>query len=364
MDENLGLYIHIPFCKRKCDYCAFVSQCDYSLESAYITALCAEIRERKTPEIVSSVYIGGGTPSSLSRGSLSKIIECIRSNFILSQDCEITVEANPESVSAELCEGLAHSGVNRVSLGLQSSDDKILKNIGRIHRAQDFTRAVKLLKGVGITNISGDVILGLPEQDAASVVRDADFLISAGVKHISAYALQVEEGTPLFERGFKVDPDRQADLYDAFYDRIKRSGYRRYEVSNFALPHYESRHNLKYWLRAPYLGFGVAAHSFYDGKRGYNTSSIKAYCAGARDYKESTLSLCDEIEEYVMLSLRTENGLDLDKYRSLSGKDLFCEKAKEIERLSDGGFIEIDGKTVKTTDKGFYVLSSIITELL
>jgi oxygen-independent coproporphyrinogen-3 oxidase len=247
---------------------------------------------------------------------------------------------------------------------LQSSDDKILKNIGRIHRAQDFTRAVKLLKGVGITNISGDVILGLPEQDAASVVRDADFLTSAGVKHISAYALQVEEGTPLFERGFSVDPDRQADLYDAFYDRIKRSGYRRYEVSNFALPHYESRHNLKYWLRAPYLGFGVAAHSFYDGKRGYNTSSIKAYCAGARDYKESTLSLCDETEEYVMLSLRTENGLDLDKYRSLSGKDLFCEKAKEIERLSDGGFIEIDGKTIKTTDKGFYVLSSIITELL
>ena len=364
MDKGLGIYIHIPFCKRKCDYCAFVSQCDFSLEKRYIEALCREIRERGTPDTVTTVYVGGGTPSTIESGRLCEVFDCLRASFTFSTDCEITVEANPESVTEDFCGAIKKSGVNRVSLGLQSSDDEILKSIGRIHRASDFPKAVDRLRNVGITNISGDIILGLPGQDEEKVLCDADFLMSAHVKHISAYALQVEEGTPLFKRGAKVDPDYQADLYDAFYSRISRGGFVRYEVSNFAVPGYESRHNLKYWIRAPYLGFGAAAHSFYDGKRGYNTSDVRAYCDGKRDYTETVLSAADLREERIMLALRTVYGLDLAEFERSCGENLLVSKSKEIDRLLRGGFIEIDGGALRATDKGIYVLSSIITELI
>ena len=313
---------------------------------------------------VDTIYFGGGTPSVMQRGVFREITESLRQSFDLSGLTEFTTEANPESVTTGFLTECREVGINRLSMGLQSANDEILKRIGRLHSVSDFVGAAKLAHRSGIDNISGDLIVGLPGQDEADVVKAAELFDNLGLSHVSVYALTVEEGTPLYRSGYKPDDDREADLYEAAAECLKRYGYYRYEVSNFARDGRISRHNTKYWTGADYYGFGVAAHSLVKGKRIANTPDIAAYIAGTAKPEIQTLTPDDERTEMIMLRLRTVAGLDLSEYTTLTHRDLTKEKTAGIARLVGYGAIAVGGGKITLTDKGFYLMDSVIEELL
>ena len=364
MDEApFGVYIHIPFCRAKCRYCAFVSTADKSLERAYIDAL---IREIKAPSnigrAVDSIYIGGGTPSCLSRGAIAEILNAVHDTFSVARGSEITVEANPESCTEQFAAECKDAGVNRISMGLQSADDDVLRAIGRVHTFPDYLRAAKLLQK-SFDNISSDIILGLPEQDEPDIDK-ALSVISDYCCHASVYALSVEEGTPLYSSGFSTDDDRIADMYDRACSRLAALGFRRYEVSNFAKSGKESRHNKKYWNCEGYYGFGVAAHG-YDGDyiRYSHTDDIAAYI---RDYgiTQTILTEKDRYNEYIMLRLRTDCGIVLNDFKARFGYEFTDRAAAVLSRLAaDGLIVARDGRVRIAPDKAF-VMNGIIEELM
>ncbi len=362
-DKPLGVYIHIPFCKAKCKYCAFVSVADKGCERAYIAALIAEIKgSQSVGRAVDSVYIGGGTPSCLSRGAIDYIISAARDAFRLTRDCEITVEANPESCTASFAAECKAAGVNRISMGLQSADDKILRAIGRIHTVADYVKAAELL-AANFDNISSDIILGLPEQTERDV-RAAVELVTANCSHASVYALNVEEGTPLYARGYAPDDDRVADLYDTARALLAARGLKRYEVSNFAVSGRESRHNNKYWNCDEYAGFGVAAHG-YDGEyiRYYHSDDIAEYIE-TRGVYVTKLTDKDRFNEYVMLRLRTERGIDERAFKARFGFDFAQTAGEKLARsVADGTIVSANGHIAIAHDKMF-VMNGIIEELM
>lgn len=361
--EKAGIYIHIPFCRKKCDYCAFVSTDNQTLQSDYLYRLKAEIASSKI-EKADTLYVGGGTPSVAHRGFLTKIYSELKAKKAFDELKEFTVECNPESVSFGFLSECRVLGVNRLSMGLQSANDEILKSIGRVHSVSDFCEAVKRARSFGIENISGDLILGLPSQDEQDIEKAIDIFDELGIDHISIYSLSVEEGTPLAKRGYNIDDDYQADLYDFALYKLREKGYERYEVSNFARNGKVAQHNTKYWTGANYYGFGVSAHSLINGKRKENTSSITEYLSGVTVKKEIKLTPTDIHEEFIMLRLRMSKGIDLMEYERNFGRNLLDYRKKEIDKLSALGVIEICSNRLKATDKGFYLLNSIITELL
>ena len=362
--NKAGVYVHFPYCKRKCAYCSFVSTPDLSSQNAYIYRLKTEIAQRSDNLAVDTIYFGGGTPSITPRGGFTEIAAGLRKSFDLSDLTEFTAEANPESVTPEFLTESREVGVTRLSMGLQSASDEILKTIGRLHTVSDFMNAVSLAKKFGIENVSGDLIVGLPGQDETDVIKAVELFDKLGLTHVSAYALTVEEGTPLYRSGYKTDDDREADLYDAAVGNLRKYGYYRYEVSNFARDGKIAWHNVKYWTGADYYGFGAAAHSLVKGRRIANTSDIAAYIADTAKPAIQSLTDEDKRTELVMLRLRTVAGLDLAEYKRLTKCDLAEEKSKEIERLVKYGAITVDNGKITLTDKGFYVMNSVIEELL
>lgn len=298
------------------------------------------------------------------RGGFTDIAVSLRQSFDLSGLIEFTTEANPESVTSDFLSECREIGINRLSMGLQSANDEILKKIGRLHSVSDFIGAVKLAKRHGIENVSGDLIVGLPGQDDTDVIKAAELFDKLGLSHASVYALTVEEGTPLYRSGYKSDDDREADLYDAAAECLKRYGYYRYEVSNFARDGRISRHNTKYWTGADYYGFGAAAHSLVKGRRLANTPDIAAYITGTAKPEIQTLTIDDERTEMIMLRLRTVAGLDLSEYATMTHSDLMEEKSAEIARLVGYGTITAENGKITLTDKGFYLMDSVIEELL
>ncbi|MCM1367330.1 MAG: radical SAM family heme chaperone HemW [Roseburia sp.] len=362
-DKQYGVYIHIPFCKAKCNYCAFVSTPDMSLQRAYVNALIDEIsKSAARGSRVDTIYVGGGTPSCLYGWALSDIISAVYDTFSVDSNAEITVEINPESCTREFAAECAACGVNRVSMGLQSSDDKILKAIGRLHDRSGFLRAAEILRAK-FDNISTDIILGLPEQTAADI-ETAVNIASDFCAHVSVYALTVENGTKLCADGYAPDDDKTADLYDCAFRLLNDRGYKRYEVSNFALSGRQSRHNGKYWACLPYLGFGVAAHG-YDGEyvRCRHSDDIASYIAD-REVFLTRLSDKDRFNEYVMLRLRTENGIDRQNFRRRFGFDIAEKKGKEIARLCADGYIIADDCSVKIAPEYMFVMNGIIESLM
>ena len=357
-----GIYVHIPFCKSKCAYCAFVSTPQLELQARYVDALVTEIRasERAAAD---TVYIGGGTPSCLYRGALTRIIDELHGKFDICDGAEITVEANPESCDSSFAAEIADCGVNRVSIGLQSSNDRILRGIGRIHTLSDFTVAVETLQKHGFYNISSDLILGLPDQDVSDAEKSLE-IICDNCAHASVYALSVEENTPMFARGYVPDDDRVADLYDFAVNKLYTRGFARYEVSNFARPNMQSRHNIKYWQCMPYVGFGAAAHG-YDGEytRYKHSEDISAYIKNP--VRENyALSERDRYNEYVMLALRTDNGIDISRFKSRFGYD-FIDKNKEVlGKLADGGLICVNDERVTINFDKMFVMNGIIEQLM
>lgn len=374
--KKLGLYIHIPFCKRKCNYCDFYSMChEISLENDYIEALCTHIMAEShlyNDCEFDTVYLGGGTPSMLSVESVKKLFLCIKSNLYIARDAEITIEANPGTLDREKLLAYREAGINRLSMGLQSTSNSVLERLGRVHTLASFEQSFSLARECGFDNISIDVMYGLPEQKIEDFIKTLDHVCDFSPEHISAYCLKIEEGTPFGRvRDTLVLPneDEEYDMYMALCQALEAKGYHQYEISNFAKEGYQSRHNMKYWLSHGYVGFGPSAHSFVDGERYYYPRDIEGYIrqATAKNVArliDETESECQmsKMDEYVMLRLRLRNGVDLAEFERLFGIGFF-DAYKGAGVFLNSGHASMKKGCYRLTPSGFFVSNYICTEL-
>ena len=373
-----GVYVHIPFCASRCSYCDFFSTLQLTdAGSPYVEAVVAEARLRRGELCgaqVKTLYLGGGTPSQLPLPLLSRLVGGLRQALDLSVVEEFTVEANPDDVTPGWCRAVAALGVNRVSMGVQSFEDPILRLIGRRHTARQAMDAVANLREAGINNISIDLIFGLPGQTVPSWTASVEQAIALKPQHISAYGLTYEEGTRLWhqrERGEVVEvPEEQClEMYRILVDKLQAAGYEHYEISNFALTGYHSRHNSSYWDDTPYLGLGAAAHS-YDGKvRRWNPHDLRQYMdkvlAGELACELEELSRSERYDERVMLELRTARGVDAERLRVDFGDEAWRYFIREAARHVEVGNLRVaeDGRYVLTRD-GIMLSDSIIRDLM
>ncbi|MDE6598116.1 MAG: radical SAM family heme chaperone HemW [Clostridia bacterium] len=364
-----GIYVHIPFCKSKCRYCDFASFPDkLCYAESYMACVYREMAKRKD-ELknykFNTLYIGGGTPSVIDENYIAMLVAAAKKNFNLAEDAEITIEMNPGTVSEQKIKTYKKCGINRFSVGLQTAIDSQLYDLGRIHTLNDFVTCAKLLKG---ENFSADIMIGLKGQTAEDVQKSIEVAAAFGASHISMYALTPEDGTPIYTdylNGELPDGDEVAALYEAGYKKLKSLGFTRYEVSNFCKEGKESRHNLNYWKRGEYIGFGVSASSFINGVRFTNTFDLDEYfkCILSDSFavidSEKIEGEARE-EEYIMLALRTSAGIDLENYKKLFGCDFTKKYANTIKKLKDS--LETDGKALKIKDEYLFVQNSIIIE--
>lgn len=366
-----GLYIHIPFCKQKCTYCDFASYPkEIGKTESYFACLYREIegRSKQYPnKKIDTVYIGGGTPSVVPAKFVAGAIRQVKKCFDLNKNAEITVELNPGTVDEEKIKEYKSVGINRFSVGLQTGYDEQLKRLNRIHTAKDFLLCCKMLKG---ENVSADILIGLHSQTAEQVKKTVDLAIAGGVKHLSVYALTPEAGTPIYTdylNGELLSDDEVADIYDEVREYLKEKGFYRYEVSNFAMKGYESRHNMNYWKRGEYIGVGVSASSFMDGRRFTNTFKIDEYI-NAVIYNKSPEISSDLIDgddaefEFIMLGLRTADGISVKEFNSLFGADF--EKKYGDALLKKQRFLSRDGDRLKIKEEYLYVQNDIILEFM
>lgn len=378
--RTLSIYVHIPFCNSKCNYCAFVSMvASEDDKKRYFNNLLTEIKLQaknySAVYTVSSIYIGGGTPSCLDYYYIRDLLSCIYKNFAVKNSAEITIEINPNSADKTKIREYILSGVNRFSIGLESMSAKILKSMGRTHTFEDYTKTINTIREYGVKNISTDIIIGYPDQKLSEVKETINYLIKLGIPHISVYMLQVEQGTKLktlVDNGSVGLPDEDVviNMYNSTYDLLTKAGYNRYEFSNFAKPTYESYHNKVYWNRKDYLGVGLASHSYIDGTRFANTENVNEYVTKIEQKLEipvtlsKTLTKDEQKEEAIMLSLRTSQGLNLDDYKAEFGENFLAKKKETIAMLIKEGFLILtkDNHLV-CTDKGFLVLNQIILQL-
>lgn len=375
--KPLGIYIHVPFCRSKCQYCDFysVTTKEHRLMDQYRKAICKHIREAGTqaPEyLVDTIYFGGGTPSFFGADGMSAILTTIRKSFDVSNSAEITFEANPDSVSRHLLRRLRSEGFNRVSLGVQCDDDEILKAIGRPHSYQQAVDAVKMIRRRGFRNLSLDLMYGLPGQSLEAWQQTLENVLKLRPEHISCYGLKVEEGTPLYEvqaQANLADDDTQADMYLSAIRILREHGYRQYEISNFCRKGNVSRHNLKYWNGEEYLGFGPDAASDFGGCRFTAVRDLHGYIDGIlsggtvlREFQE--VPPRERAGEYLMMRLRTVSGLDPEDYER---KYLlpFAPLAEALEeyRARSLAVRTYDGRW-HLTPQGFLLSNSIISDLL
>ena len=367
-----GVYIHIPFCKSKCPYCDFYSyRCKGEEASAYVEALLDEINTLKRvkgfvkePFKADTLYLGGGTPSVLNGGELYEIITAARRRFSIDDEAEITVECNPNSNIEEILPHFIKAGVNRISLGMQSAVDKERRTLGRQSNKARIKEVVALLNASGITNVSLDVMLGIPYQTKESLAETLDFVIESGVPHVSAYMLKIEEGTHFHKNYNKYDfPDEEAtiELYNQCADTLEGAGFTHYEISNFAKDGFQSRHNTKYWELEDYLGIGPGAHSYVDGKRFYFESDTQGFINGEKAVFDD---LGGDAEEYIMLKLRLKNGLRLSEVEAIYGSDATKALKQKAPLLREQGLVSYDGEHLSLTRKGYLLSNSVICELI
>lgn len=357
-----GIYIHIPYCAKRCVYCAFVSGAPHESMPLYVQALKNEMDERLVHgDEISTIYIGGGTPSVLYRGAISDILSFVHDRCRVMPDAEITVECNPDSVTQAFVDEIVGAGVNRVSIGLQTNNDELLKKINRPHNLNGFLKAWELLSP--IKNKSLDLMLGLPGQTEDDLYSSLELAaVKLRAPHISLYALKSEEGTLLYNSGFVEDEDFEALLYEKAYKFLLEHGYNRYEVSNFCLDDNYSRHNFAYWDLVDYYGFGVSAHSLLGGKRIANDDNINKYILG--DCLKTEIDVtADRAEEYIMLGLRTNKGIDLNRLKGY-GVDLLKCKQKEIDEFIKNGFLTLENNILRLTEDAYFVMNSIISTLI
>jgi len=357
-----GLYFHIPFCVKKCAYCDFYSIADTTSQTAYFEAMAKELEEYRGKNIsVDSVFIGGGTPSVAEAGEIAHLLEKARDIFCFSPDTEITIELNPKTFDEEKLGIYGDAGVNRISMGLQSANNDELKKLGRIHTAEEFLASYQLLRKMGFSNINADIMYGLPDSSLKSLEKTLTFLKNLNCEHISAYALTLSEDSPLYQKGYRFpDDDEVYEQYCLVCERL--SDYRHYEISNFTKQGMEPcRHNLKYWTRAPYIGFGAASHSFFDGKRFSNPAGISEYIdlisqeVITRDYE--VISTREAQFEELMLSLRIDLGVKTEKLPA----SFWENNQKFIEQYQKSGYLLRTKEGIRLTEQGFFVSNAIIS---
>ena len=369
----IGVYVHIPYCIRKCSYCDFCSlPCGESgVPESYVDRLCEEILcykgDSKIP--ASTLFFGGGTPSLLSPLQLKKIVSALNLVLDFTSDLEFTLEANPGTVDKEKLFEFRKLGVNRLSFGMQSMHSNELLALGRIHSHLELLEAVRLAREVGFDNVSCDLMYGIPYQTKESFLSTLNSLVALSPEHISVYGLMIEEGTPFYAMRDKLPLPSEDDEADMFYladSILTKAGYLHYEISNYARAGRESRHNLKYWSASEYLGFGAAASSYYIGQRFTNTAVVSEYLKnnGVSYTIEESMTVSDLEYEYAMLNLRLKSGISLSEYKSRFGKDFTLGREEVIDRLSSFGLLVCDGERLSLSVKGFYLSNTVLTELL
>lgn len=414
-DNNFGIYVHIPFCVSKCEYCSFISKCANENEiQEYINYLCDEIYEISyfyKNKVISTIYFGGGTPSFINACHIKRILETIYNNYNIKADAEISIECNPCSASYDKLKIYKEIGINRISFGVQSLNDNSLKILGRKHTSDMAKDIISLAKKVGFNNISADLMIGIPNQTKEDLIFAIDCLAKLGITHISAYMLMLEEGTPLFEkiksRKLSVaNDDECVELYNALVGRLEELGFNRYEISNFCKSGYECKHNVNYWDMGEYLGFGIASHSYVNGVRFEVTENFKEYykkVENLKKYKNSikivkndglsnkinkkitknnlystnksekdvknfyktyeTLSKTEIIEETIMLGLRQTKGVSILALNKLN-YDILRDKKQILKKLEDENIIQITKTHIKLNPQHFGVCSAVVVELL
>ena len=371
MEKPLGLYLHIPFCKSKCTYCDFYSL-PHSEEKmdAYTAALIRHLEEvapRCTRQTVDTVYFGGGTPSYLGEKRLTQLLKTVKKRYHVAPDAEITLEANPDSAGDwKTLRALRKAGFNRISLGVQAADDAMLRRIGRVHTWDQVLSAVAAARMAKLENISLDLIYGLPGQTLADWQETLTAAAALEPKHISCYGLKVEPGTPLWQQRQSAalpDDDAQADMYLWTVDYLAKQGYAQYEISNFARPGFESRHNLKYWQLGEYAGFGPGAHSDLGGVRFAYERDLDAYIAGELRLSEmERIPPLDRDLEYIMLSLRTVQGID-SAYFERQFRQKFRPMEELLTQYEAHGLAARTERGWRLTPRGFFVSNAIIVSL-
>lgn len=376
MMERLSLYIHIPFCVKKCEYCDFYSLCDLSLREKYVNALIAQIKDFRSEaknKLVDTIYFGGGTPSLLSGDDMLRIMKTIRSVFRVAEEAEISMEANPGTLNPEKLSAYREAGINRLSLGLQSADPEELKRLGRIHTREEFESSFLLARLEGFQNINVDIMYALPNQTEQTLSDTLDYVIALDPDHISFYGLKIEPETPFgrdetIEDALPVE-DTQADMYLNSVEKLENAGFLQYEISNFSKPGFECLHNLKNWKCRDYLGFGPAAHSFFDGKRFSYKKNIDAFIADPlkRDqlydeYEELTYG--DVAWQFVMLGFRLRLGIDVVEYEERFGDDFDARYLEKMAPFIDKQYILKTKNGYRLSRRGFLISNYILSEIL
>jgi oxygen-independent coproporphyrinogen-3 oxidase len=374
-----GLYLHIPFCKSRCIYCNFYSTTHADMRQRYVDALCKEMEMKKpTPSQrdgrLSTIYLGGGTPSQLTIPQLRQLFYNINkvyspTSHLSPLTSEITIEMNPDDVTVEYAEALSQLGINRVSMGAQTFDDERLRFLHRRHTAGQVAEAVKRLRAAGIQNISIDLMYGFPNETIEDWQRDIDAALALNVEHISAYCLMIEEGTPLYQwtidnSQLTIDEELERQMYETLIDKLTAAGYEHYEISNFARPGYRSLHNSSYWKDIPYIGLGAAAHGYNGKKRSWNVADIKQYIEsieqGVIPCEEEFIDEDTHYNDRITTALRTSDGLDLTTLSDHHRR--YC--LQEALRFIDDGLLKLDNNHLSLTRKGLFVSDYVMSSLI
>ena len=371
--DPIGVYVHIPYCIRKCNYCDFCSlpKGGEGVPDAYVDRLVDEITAYRENDKIpaSTLYFGGGTPSLLKPEQLEKIISALKLVFDFSIDLEFTIESNPGTVTADKLRAFKSLGCNRLSLGVQSMIDSELSSLGRIHTAKDSEHAFAAARAAGFGNVSLDLMYGIPGQSINTFRYTLERVLELSPEHLSVYGLIVEPGTPFFrERDSLIFPseDEECDMYYMASDLLRERGYAHYEISNYAREGFSSRHNLKYWRAEEYIGIGASAASYFRRRRYVNTSRVAEYlCSRGVNYISDELIDVDTAAyEYAMMRLRLSEGVSLSDYRRRFGRDLLSDREEELRRLEALGLVTLDGDRFNLSERGFYLSNTILTEIL
>ena len=363
-NKEIGIYIHIPFCKKKCDYCDFISfsNKDKKIEE-YINAIIKEIEQQKIKSKITTIYIGGGTPSYIDSKYIKEIIAEIKKKNVDS-NAEITIEVNPGTITKNKLEDYKEVGINRLSIGLQVTQNELLKQIGRIHDFEQFLETYKMARKLGFNNINIDLMLGLPNQRIKDLRESLEKIIELNPEHVSVYSLIVEEGTPISNK-IKLgeltlpEEDLERNMYWYVKNTLELNGYRHYEISNFAKPGYESRHNMNCWNQKEYIGIGIAAHSYRDITRYSNTEDLSEYIKNVKNGHFERNRIIHEIQkeddtkrEYMILGLRQINGISISKFKEKFGENPIYTFRNELKKLTEEKLIIVDDNNIKLSNKG------------
>ncbi len=377
--RKVGIYIHIPFCKQKCFYCDFLSFCDKTESiDKYIECMKKEIKLKSNKKgfIIDTIYIGGGTPSVIDGKLIREVLETIRESFIIDKEAEITIEVNPGTVNKEKLMIYKESGINRISIGLQSTNSNLLKMLGRIHTYQEFMECFKLARHSGFKNINVDLMIGLPNQTLEDINQSIEIISNLNPEHISVYSLIVEEGTKIsrdIEKGVLILPKEEFErkMYWTVKEKFANNGYIHYEISNFAKEGYESKHNMNCWNQKEYLGFGASAHSYINHIRYSNIESLDKYIDNISRWQIEKNKEVHEIQdidsskkEYMLLGLRKIDGVNITEFKNKFADNPIYLFRKELSKLAKEDLIEIDENSIKLTNKGLDLANLVWEEFV